>query len=73
MPSNERLLAWIEPHGGDCLVSFVAESAAERRAPATRRCASRDEARQWVMQEADAVRAAVEWVAEGAIRDRAPH
>jgi len=73
MPSDERLLAWIEPHGGDCLVSFVAEPEAKRRAPAMRQCASQDEARQWVMREADAVRAPVEWIAKDSVRDRVQH
>ncbi|HUN40609.1 MAG TPA: hypothetical protein VMU81_09985 [Acetobacteraceae bacterium] len=73
MPSDERLLAWIEPRGGDCLASFVAEHAAQRREPATRRFASPDQARQWVMQEAHALDAPVEWIAEGVLRDSTRH
>lgn len=71
MSSDERLqlLAWIEPQGQNCLASFVAEAAARQRPPAVRRFASPDEARQWVMNEADAVRAPVKWLAEGAARD----
>ena len=71
MSSDERLLAWIEPRGGDCLASFVAESAAKQRAPATRQCTSQDEARQWVMKEADALRAPIAWITEGILRERA--
>jgi hypothetical protein len=73
MSSDERLLAWIERREGVCLASFVAKSTARQRAPATRRFASQDEARQWVTNEAEAVRAPVEWVTDGAVRDRAPH
>lgn len=72
MPSDERLLAWIEPREDACVASFVAKAAARRRAPATRRCASRDEARQWVTKEAEAVHASVEWVSEDTVCDPVP-
>lgn len=66
MSSDEplSLLAWIEPRGKDCLASFVAEAAAKQRTPAVRQFASQDEARRWVMSEADAVRAPVKWLPE---------
>jgi hypothetical protein len=73
MPSSDRMIAWIEQRGGDCVAAFVAESTAERRAPAVRQFASRDEARRWVIQEADAVQASVEWVTDGAVRVRPLH
>jgi len=71
MASDEqlRLLAWIESRGTECQASFVAESAAKLRTPAMRRFGSPDEARQWVMKEADAVRAPVKWIAEASMRD----
>ena len=63
MPSDGRLLGWIEPREDGYLGAFVAKPEAKRRAPATRRFRSPDEARQWVMQEAHAVGASVEWLA----------
>ena len=71
MSSEERLrlLAWIELRETDYLASFVAEAAAKQRTPAVRQFASQDEARQWVMKEADAIRAPVKWVPEGTERD----
>lgn len=67
MPSDERLLAWLTPGDRDCVAFFVAESAAHRRAPAMRHFASPDEARQWVMTEALAIRAPVSWIAQDAV------
>jgi len=63
MSSDERLLGWIEPHADGFLAAFVAKPEAERRAPATRQFRSPDEAREWVMTEAHAVGAPVEWLA----------
>ena len=60
MPTN-KLLAWIEPRNGECTAAFVSVLTASRRAPATRRCASVDEARQWVEREAAAFGVPVEW------------
>jgi hypothetical protein len=51
----------------------IAESSAKQRAPAMRQFASLDEVRQWVMNEADAVRPAVEWITEGTARERVRH
>ncbi len=73
MPSDDQLLAWIELRGGDYLASFVAESAAKLRAPAMRLFNSLDEARQWVMKEADAVHAPVRWIAEGTVDECTEH
>jgi hypothetical protein len=62
MALDERLLGWIEPLEGGYLAAFVAKSEVTRRAPATQRFRSTDEARQWVLREAEAVRAPVEWL-----------
>lgn len=71
MSSDEQLqlLAWIEPRGTECLASFVAEAAAKQRPPAVRSFSSSDEARQWVLQEAGAVRAEVKWVADASLHE----
>ena len=69
MPSDERLLGWIEPGDEGYLGAFVAKPEATRRAPATRQFPSPDEARQWVMNEAHAVGAPVEWLAGAASLD----
>ena len=73
MPSDERLLGWIESRAGGYLAAFVAKPEAKRRAPATRQFGSPDEARQWVMKEAHAVGAPVEWLAEALPLDHLPH
>jgi hypothetical protein len=62
----DRLLAWIEPaERGEFIASFVAERV-PRRAPATRRCASKSEAERWVEDEASSVGAHVAWVCQPA-------
>ena len=62
MPSNNRLIAWIEPESGqEFQAAFVSAAMAARRRPATRRCASPAEARQWVEREAAALGVPVEW------------
>jgi len=63
MPSDGRLVGWIEPREDGYLAAFVAKREAKRRAPATRLFRSPDEARQWVVTEAQAVGAPVEWLA----------
>jgi len=73
MPSDERLLGWIESREGGYLAAFVAKPEAKRRAPATRQFRSPDEARRWVMKEAHAVGAPVEWLAEAIPFDRPSH
>ncbi len=73
MPSDEQLLAWVELRGGDYIASFVAESTAKQRAPAMRLFNSQDEARQWVMREADAVRASIKWINDGTVYGCAQH
>ena len=72
MPWDERLLAWIEPRGGGYLAAFVAKAELERRAPAIQQFRSQDEARQWVLKEAEAVRARVEWSTAGTLLDWLP-
>ena len=67
MPTS-KLLAWIEPRNGDreYTAAFVSFLTVSQRAPATRRCGSVDEARQWVEREAAAFGVPVEWT------DRSP-
>ena len=67
MPDN-KLLAWIEPRSDDqeFTAAFVSVPTASRRAPATYRCASPDEAREWVEVQAAALGIPVEWT------DRSP-
>jgi hypothetical protein len=62
MPAGAKLLAWVETRDDhDFIAAFVAASAS-RRQPATRRCRFRDEARQWVEEEAAALGGvAIEW------------
>jgi hypothetical protein len=66
MPAGAKLLAWVEPQNGKVIAAFVAALAS--RPPATRRCASVGEARQWVEREADALGGVpIEWT------EKAPH
>jgi hypothetical protein len=61
MPFSEhRLLACIEPGEQEFKAAFVS-AAASRRAPATRRCRSPDEGKQWVEREAEKLGVPVEW------------
>ena len=56
MPENSKLLAWIEACDGDAfLAAFVGKPAANHRAPAIQVCASPDEARQRVTDQATAL------------------
>jgi hypothetical protein len=65
MPQNSKLLAWIEPRSDDqFLAAFVGKPVAGLREPATQTCASQEEARLWVEQEAAAVGLPVEWVSQ---------
>jgi hypothetical protein len=62
MPSDITLLAWIEPNShAEFRASFVSK-AAQRRQPATKRCVSTKDARQWVEDQAAALGVRVEWV-----------
>jgi|GEM_PF-3292406 len=61
MPLSGKLLAWIEPCGDDVLAAYVG-GAASTRQPATLRCASPDEGRQWVEQEAATLGIPIEWL-----------
>jgi hypothetical protein len=66
MPLSGKLLAWIEPGGDDDeLVAAFVGGGAPDRAPATRVCATPDEAREWVETEAYALGVPVHWVAPG--------
>ncbi len=67
MPTSGKLLAWIEPRSSEEVVAaFVGDAALRARAPATRLCASHDEARQWVEEEGAALGLAIEWMKEPA-------
>lgn len=55
------LHAWIASHEDKLLAAYVGRDA-PCRAPATRGCATLDEARRWVEQEAAALGVTVEWV-----------
>lgn len=73
MPLSDKLLAWIEPRSTDEFVAaFVGEGAApdERRdfagrAPAIQFCSSREEAQQWIEDQATALDLSVRWLDEG--------
>ena len=67
MQPGGKLRAWIETEGGTLCAAFVGvPNAPERshssRLPATRSCASMDEARRWIESEAAALGLPVEWV-----------
>jgi hypothetical protein len=55
MPASAKLLAWIVSQGGHQFTAAFVAALAPRRRPATRRCASMEEARRWVEQEAEAL------------------
>jgi hypothetical protein len=61
-----KLCAWVEKRCGGFLGAFVGENATTRT-PATRLCASADEARQWVEVEAEAFGLPVKWVSRETI------
>jgi hypothetical protein len=61
MRSPGRLLAWVEPHGDVIVAAFVGSLATDRR-PASRACASYEEAQRWAASEAKAVGLPVEWL-----------
>jgi hypothetical protein len=72
MPSNKMLvarrcdgslLAWITQSAQERFVAaFVGAGAVHQRAPATQLCSTRDEAEQWVKDEAAALDVSIEWV-----------
>ena len=64
MPTNDRLVAWIEPRGQDEFVAaFVSAAMRPRRLPATQVCPSLTEARHWVEDQATALGGVpVDWV-----------
>jgi hypothetical protein len=69
MKPSGNLLAWIEPGGTDEFIgAFVGEDAAPGpapgRAPATQLCASPDEARQWVEEQAAELGLPIKWVGD---------
>jgi hypothetical protein len=63
MPLSGKLLAWIEPGDDEdeCVAAFVG-GATPDRPPATRVCATPDEAREWVETEAYALDVTVHWM-----------
>jgi hypothetical protein len=70
MTINGNLLAWIEPCGDDHYIgAFVGEGAApgaygqsSGRPPATQDCSSPAEAREWVENQASALRLPIKWI-----------
>lgn len=74
MDSNDRLIAWITPCGGaEFLAAFVSASARSRTEPATQRCSSPVEARQWVWAQAEAIGVRVEWLSDDDRPATRPH
>lgn len=62
MPRSNKLLAWVQPRGEEeFLASFVGGAATKRR-PATHLYDSRDEARQWIEEEAAKLDLPIEWL-----------
>ena len=62
MPGRRKLLAWVESRShGEFLAAFVG-GAATNRVPAMHLCASPEEARQWVEDEAAEFGLPVEWL-----------
>jgi hypothetical protein len=62
LPTDSKLLAWIAPRRDEFVAAIVGAAAASVRAPATQLCASHDEAKQWIENEAAAIGAPIEWV-----------
>jgi hypothetical protein len=66
MPPDGKLRAWIEVRHDQVLAAFVGVTAAGNtrasRPPATRLCASPDDAKRWVEDEAKAFGLPIEWV-----------
>jgi hypothetical protein len=60
MMPHHRLLAWIEPKDDHYTAALVTASA-KNRLPATRNCASAEEAKAWVEREAAALQVPVIW------------
>jgi hypothetical protein len=63
MPVGSKLLAWIVPRRDEYVAAIVGAGAVSSRAPATQLCSSRDEARQWIEDEAAAIGVPIEWLA----------
>lgn len=63
MPQRTKLLAWVEPRCDHEFVAAFVGGGATRRAPATQLCASPEEARQWVEEEAAEFGLPVQWLA----------
>ena len=71
MMLDGNLLAWVKPGDGGFVGAFVGEGAVAGplggtpgRAPATRLCATPEEARRWVEREAAALDLPIRWVSE---------
>jgi hypothetical protein len=70
MPPSDNLLAWIEPRGADTFVaSFIGEGAVpdtrrclRGRVPAQHICASANDARYWVKEQAVEFGLPVKWL-----------
>jgi hypothetical protein len=62
---NGRVCAWIEPRGEAFEAAFVCLPLGQVevvRKPATKRCASEQEAKQWIERETAALGFPIEWV-----------
>lgn len=56
---EDKLLSWIDIYPDHCVAGFVAHGT--KRAPATRKFDDEEQARQWILEEAAAIDARVEW------------
>ena len=66
MSRDGSLLAWLEVRQDGCLAAFVGGEA-YARAPASRLCASRDDARRWIEAEGVVLGLRVKWVDQKAL------
>ena len=69
MQVDGKVCAWIEPRGDALEAGFVCLPAdvdgrdrSVHRPPATKRCKSKDDAKHWIGQEAEALGFPVEWI-----------
>ena len=66
MQLNGKILAAIAPHGDATFLAALADpSASEDTAAVKRLCSSRNDARQWIEEQAEARGRPVLWVSEG--------
>ena len=68
--SDNKLIAWVAPNGAYEYEAAFRAAGVPTRAPATQMCSSKDEARQWVEDEAAALDVPVAWVWQPGAKDR---